>query len=83
MKIVSTTPVADLMLAAQDALRDVEAGEVFTVRELFRGFEWKRLPTGVRIQLGSVFFAYAQSNGAALLEVGEKTKQNQQQYVKK
>lgn len=83
MRITDTTSVADLSLAAQTALRDVESGEVFTVRDLFRGFEWNRLSKGTRIQLGSVFNSYAKGKGTDLVEIGKKNAQNQQQYIKK
>ena len=83
MKIDAATPLDVLLQAAKDTLELVETGEVFTVRELFRGFEWKRLPMGERIRLGSLFYVYAQTEGLDRVTIGEKTKQNQQQYIKK
>lgn len=85
MHIHSATSVADLLLAAQAALRDVESGEEFTVRDLFRGFEWNRIPRGVRLQLGSVFNAYVKdpNQGGKLVSIGNKNAQNQQLYIKK
>lgn len=83
MAITANTDVNTLLLAAQAALQDVQPGEIFTVRELFRGFEWKRIPTGIRIQLGSVFYVYAQGAGSSLMTEHGKTKQNQQQYIRK
>lgn len=89
MRITADTSLADLLLAAQTALRDVEPGEIFTVRDLFRGFEWNRLPRGVPSKLGTLFFVYAEKEGKDLIEIpkeddkNKKTKQNQQLYIKK
>lgn len=83
MRIYQDTSLSDLLLAAQDNLRDVAPGEVVTVRDLFRGFEWKRLKPPVPSQLGTLFFAYAKAEGKEIVEVGPKNKQNQQQYIKK
>lgn len=83
MSIISSTPVSTLMQLAQAELAGLAQGEVFTVRDLFKGYEWNRLPMGVRRQLGNVFFAFAEGAGAALIDIGPKTPQNQQQYIKK
>ncbi len=83
MPINSSTTVSQLMQLAQAELPNLTQGEVFTVRDLFRGYQWNRLPKGTRIQLGNVFFAFAQAAGAALIDIGPKTPQNQQQYIKK
>lgn len=80
--IDNTTSLQTLLDTAIAALDDVAPGEEFTVKELFRGFEWKRVQQGCRIKLGSMFFAYAKNNGAALLTVCGKTPQNQQIYRK-
>lgn len=69
-------------------LSDVLPGEVFIMKDLFKGFEWARLPQGTRIKLGSLFLQYAKSDeGELVVEVLEgkdgKTLQNQQKYRKK
>ena len=60
----------------------VEAGEIFIVKELFRGFEWNRIAKGNRTKLGSMMYAYALGEGAEALEPLDKTPQNQQRYRK-
>ena len=50
MKIDATWTVNDLLEEAMRTLEDVESGETFTVSDLFRGFEWKRLPAYLGIQ---------------------------------
>lgn len=84
MRITSTTSMEDLLLAAKTALRDVESGELVIVRDLFRGFEWNRIPTGRRSRLGGLFNDYAHSTeGSQLVEDKGKNAQHQQQYLKK
>ena len=81
-RIDANTSIEALLNIAKRSLEDVDKDEVFTVAKLFRGFAWSRIPVGQRIALGSVFFAYATGEGSNLVEPGEKTKQNQQQYRK-
>jgi len=78
--IDNTTSLQTLLNTAIAALNDVAPGEEFTVKELFRGFEWKRVQQGYRIKLGGMFFDYAKKDGAALLMICGKTPQNQQIY---
>ncbi len=84
MKITTETTHEELLEIAKATLKEVDSGEVFAVRDLFRGFEWERVPMGTRIKLGSAFFLFAQSDeGVQLVEIAEKTKQNQQQDRKR
>ena len=61
-------------------ISDLSTGEAFIVRDLFKGYEWVRLPRASRITLGTLFFNYA-SNCDVLKLVG-KTAQGQQKYEK-
>lgn len=81
--ITATTTVQDLLTLAVNKLSDVPSGEVFIVRDLFCGVDWKRVPMGTRIKLGSMFLDYVTNpaNGIAV-ELLEKTPQNQQKYKK-
>ena len=56
--------------------------EEFTVRDLFRGIEWRRIPIGKRIQLGSRFYNEVKSEKIKGITPTKKTSQNQQQYMK-
>lgn len=82
MKIDSTWSVDALLDEALKVLMDVESGETFTVSDLFRGFEWKRLPMGTRIKLGTRFFDITKDLNSPIIPA-EKTAQNQQIYIKK
>lgn len=83
IKVTETTTLQELVDMAKESLNDVYAGETFIVKELFRGFEWNRIPKGLRTKLGSMFLLYAQGEAIDQLEVMGKTPQNQQIYKKK
>lgn len=77
------TSLQDLFEIVVKTLDDVNAGEVFIVKELFRGFEWNRIGKGNRTKLGAMVFAYANGDeGSSILEPLDKTPQNQQKYRK-
>ena len=79
----ANTSLQELFDIVVKNLDDVNAGEVFIVKELFRGFEWNRIRKSNRTKLGSMVFAYANGDeGSAVLEPLYKTPQNQQKYKK-
>lgn len=82
--ITDSTSVDDLYDYAVDSLNDVMNGEKFIVNDLFRGFEWKRIPMGSRTRLGKKFFDHqpVSRNGMPLVKPLGKTAQNQQIYLK-
>ena len=67
---------------ARSELSRLRTGEIFRLQDLFAGYEWNRLPVGVRTSLGRAFFAFAQSDGVTSLVILNKTPQNQQRYRK-
>ena len=79
MIITSNTSVEHLFYESVNTLSYLHPGEIFTVKQLFRGFDWKRITTGNRIKLGSMFFNYANNNGSSIIKPLGKTPQNQQQ----
>ena len=83
MSIHSSTSFDDLFAEAQKAISDVEPGESFTVRDLFRGIEWNRLPMGTRRVLGSAILDYVRGPWKDQVAEAGKTPQNQQIYIKK
>ncbi len=73
--------VNDLLQQAIDETTYLNPGEEFLVRDLFKGYEWKRIPLNDRLLLGTLFLHYVnQSDGD--IEATEKTSSNQQQYRK-
>ena len=81
--VTKNSTLQELLTIAIDTLPDVNSGETFIVKELFRGFEWARIPVGNRTKLGALFLAYCKGEGAVQLESLGKTAQNQQIYRKK
>lgn len=81
--ITKDTTLQELFDCAVNTVNQVEGGEEFIVRDLFRGFEWNRIAKGNRTKLGGMFFAYAKADGSFALEPLGKTPQNQQIYKKK
>ncbi|KGX89175.1 DUF1413 domain-containing protein [Pontibacillus litoralis] len=82
MKVNVDTSLNDLFNIATTTLQDVDQGEEFIVKDLFRGVEWKRIAKGNRTKLGSMFFAFANGEGNELIQPLGKTPQNQQIYKK-
>ena len=82
MIITSNTSLQDLFNESVNTLSDLQPGEIFIVKQLFRGFEWERIQKGNRTKLGSMFFNYANNNGSSIVKPLGKTPQNQQQYMK-
>ena len=82
MNMNSSTLLTDLFEVAKDTLQDLQPNEEFIVKELFRGFEWNRIPKGIRTKLGSLFYSYAEGQGSTIIKALDKTPQNQQRYKK-
>lgn len=82
MKIDATWTAEDLMGEAVKTVEEVESGEVFIVSDLFRGFEWKRLPAKTRKELGRIFSSRMDGVDSPVI-AEEKTQYNQQKYRKR
>ena len=76
------TDVKTVVALAEKAVSDVLVGEVFTIRDLFRAVEWKRLPMRTRIQVGSQFFDDFNQGRIPGIDTYGKTAQRQQQYIR-
>lgn len=48
-------PVNTLLDNAIAELQNLEDGEYFLIRDLFRGYEWNRIPRSDRLLLGTLF----------------------------
>ena len=81
--ITNQTTLKQLFDLAKKSTNDVEIGEIYVVKDLFRGFEWNRIPKGNRTKLGSMYFSYAQNESNCDITPLGKTPQNQQKYEKK
>lgn len=83
MNITVNNSVEELLEYAISTLQEVSSEDnEFTVKDLFRGYEWNRISITNRKELGRQFIAYSKHEGAELLEARGKTPQNQQKYIK-
>lgn len=82
MKIDVNTSLEGLFEIAKGTIKELEQGEEFIVKELFRGFEWNRIAKGNRTKLGAIFFNFAKNEGKEFIKELGKTPQNQQKYKK-
>lgn len=68
----------------EEAIRETDnlnAGEVFLVKDLFKGYVWNRIPRKDRLLLGTLFLnRVSKMNG--YIKAIEKTSSNQQKYKK-
>jgi hypothetical protein len=66
----------DMAIKEADNLFD---GEEFLVKDLFKGYEWNRIPRKDRLLLGTLFLNYVNKTNNKIIAV-EKTSSNQQKY---
>ena len=68
----------------EEAIRETEnlnEGEVFLVKDLFKGYIWNRIPRKDRLLLGTLFLNRV-SKMKGNIKAIEKTSSNQQRYQK-
>lgn len=68
----------------EEAIRETEnlnEGEVFLVKDLFKGYIWNRIPRKDRLLLGTLFLNRV-SKMKGNIKAIEKTSSNQQRYEK-
>ena len=69
----------DLLIIAQSEINNVKVGEVFLLKELFKGYEWNRIKISDRLLLGTLFLNYVNTNSDKIIAL-QKTSSNQQKY---
>ena len=69
-----------LELAIQE-IKNLQSGEKFLVKDLFKGYYWNRIPVKDRLLLGTLFLNYITNEGQGV-QIIEKTSSNQQKYKK-
>ena len=73
--------VNELLAKALDETKNLTGGEIFLVRDLFKGYEWNRIEHKDRILLGILFLNHMK-NANEDVQAIEKTTSNQQRYKK-
>lgn len=74
----------DVNALLDEAIRETEylnEGEIFLVKDLFKGYAWNRIPRKNRLLLGTLFLNWVNKTDDNLKAI-EKTSSNQQQYKK-
>lgn len=61
---------------------NLNSGESFLVRDLFKGYVWNRIPRNTRLLLGTLFLNAVNNDSTLKIETAEKTSSNQQKYKK-
>ena len=70
-----------LLKTAVDETSQVREGEIFLVKDLFKGYEWNRIPKGDRLMLGAMFLSYINSHDCKIF-AADKGASGQQRYLK-
>lgn len=73
--------VNELLEEAISETENLNEGEVFLVKDLFKGYAWNRIPRKDRLLLGTLFLNWVNKTDGNLQAI-EKTSSNQQQYKK-
>jgi len=73
--------VNELLELALEETKNLNDGEVFLVKELFKGYKWNRIPRKDRLLLGTLFLNHI-NRKADSIQVIEKTTSGQQKYKK-
>lgn len=81
MEVTTVSDVNKLLEQAISEIDFVEAEEIFLVKDLFKGYKWKRIPRSDRLLLGTLFLNYVNTVSKVVKPI-EKTSSNQQQYKK-
>ena len=72
--------VNELLDNAKDELTNLLHGEIFLLRDLFKGYEWNRISRSDRLLLGTLFLNYIKTVDIGVVPI-EKTSSGQQRYV--
>ena len=73
--------VNELLEQAIKETENLNDGEVFLVKDLFKGYIWNRIPRKDRLLLGTLFLNYVNRMECNINAI-EKTSSNQQRYEK-
>jgi hypothetical protein len=70
-----------LLEIAIHEISNVNSGEIFLLRDLFKGYEWNRISRSDRLLLGTLFLNYINTTNNEVTPI-EKTSSGQQKYIK-
>ena len=73
------TDVNNLLSFAIKEAENLMDCEIFLLKDLFKGYEWNRIPRNERLLLGTLFFNYANMAKCSIKAI-DKTSSGQQKY---
>lgn len=73
--------INELLNMAVKETANLNEGEIFLVKDLFKGYLWNRIPIKDRLLLGTLFLNYVHMTNCDLQTI-EKTSSHQQRYKK-
>lgn len=79
MATITSLTAHQLLDIAKDETKKLESGEIFIVRDLFKGYEWNRIERKKRLLLGTLFLH--ECSGGNIKPIS-KTSSGQQKYQK-
>ena len=71
--------VNELLNIAIKETENLNQGEIFLVRDLFKGYEWNRISRSQRLLIGTLFLNYVNTSRNSIQAI-EKTSSGQQRY---
>jgi|BioPla2DNA2_1021312.scaffolds.fasta_scaffold10984_6 hypothetical protein len=77
--------MSDVNKLLDEAIKEIASlkdGEIFLVKDLFKGYLWNRVPRKDRLLLGTLFLNQVNKMGGKGIKAIEKTSSNQQRYMK-
>lgn len=72
--------VNDLLDKVITEVKNFYVEEIFLLRDLFKGYEWSRIPIKDRLLLGTLFLNYINKSNIGVVAI-EKRSSGQQKYV--
>ena len=72
----------ELLETAKKEIKNLNKGDTFVVKDLFKGYEWNKIDRADRLRLGVLFLSWAQGDGKKIIKIEEKTHSGQQAYIK-
>ena len=71
----------DLLESAKEEIKNLDKGDTFVVKDLFKGYEWNKIARADRLRLGVLFLSWVQGDGKKLVKIEDKTHSGQQSYT--
>lgn len=81
MEEIEVADVNQLLIQALEEANNIQKGEVFLVKDLFKGYFWNRIPRKNRLLLGTLFLNEINKDNDSIQPI-TKTTSGQQRYLK-